>query len=68
MVAVPTDATRLKRRRTLRRRRNSFHVSERVLSVEEDAVEGDAVRGKAVVEGVEGIEVGVVDVDAARID
>lgn len=66
MVAVLTDATRLKRRRTFRRRRNSFHVNGRTLSEEEEAVGDDAV-----VEGAEGVEcneVGVVDVDATRID
>lgn len=65
-VAVLTDATRLKRRRTFRRRRNSFHVSGRTLSEEEEAAEDDAVVED--VEGVECIEVGVVDVDARRVD
>ena len=63
IVAVLTDATRLKRRRTLRSRRNSFHVSGRVESGKEDAVDDVAA-----VEDVEDVEVGVADVDAARID
>lgn len=65
MVAVLTDAARLKRRRTLRRRRNSFHVSGRVGTEDEDE---DAVEEDAVAEGVGGVEVGVVDVDAERIE
>ena len=54
MVAVPNEATRLNRRRTLRSRRNSFHVS----GVEEDAGAAD--------DAVAGEDVEVVEVDAAR--
>lgn len=54
------DATMLKRCRTLRSRRNSFHVSGRVDIGDEDAADDD----DAVVEYA---EAGVADVDAARI-